>query len=328
MHWLSRALPQVERVLGYYPLKVVDSQTVAPAPNISSSVFRAQLKTIVMQSFLVSILTGCVVPALPIVSEYGLTNAVRDDTWSLIGIVYVAFAGVASRNKAMIISSFLCSTLCAVIYIVSKYSERNHVDIPFVDYTTTITQAAIYLFGVGYVFERFGRHVIEKRPIVSESETSSPRISSQLKYLLFALFLSFPVIVFCIVISGLNKIDNPIIALMFILTGLPLILIVMLDVIDRVVALRELAQLFELLNEDDMAHMLELLNDSAGLAMAPHTKFEAKWASLAEFLNFDYFGRIASRALFQPSHKGRLRYFERARIIRLRFRDRATKGAR
>ena len=98
-----------------------------------------------MQAFIVSILTGCVVPALPIVSEYGLTNAVRDDTWSLIGIVYVAFTGVASRNKAMIISSFLCSTLCAAIYIVSKYSERNHVDIPFADYTAAITQAAIYL---------------------------------------------------------------------------------------------------------------------------------------------------------------------------------------
>jgi len=281
-----------------------------------------------MRAFIISILIGCVVPALPIVSEYGLTNTVRDDTWSLIGIVYVAFAGVASRNKAMIISSFLCSILCAAIYIVSKYSERNHVDIPFVYYTAAITQAAIYLFGVGYVFERFGRHVIEKRPILSEPETSSPRISSQLVYLVLALFLAFPVIGFGIVISGLHKIDNPIIALIFILTGLPLILIVVLDVIDRLVAIRELAQLLELLDEDDMEHMMELLNKSVGLSMEAHTKFEAKWSSLAEFLNFDYFGRIASRALFQPSHKGRLKYFERARIIRLRFRDRATKGVR
>ena len=281
-----------------------------------------------MQAFIVSILTGCVVPALPIVSEYSLTNAVRDDTWSLIGIVYVAFAGVASRNKAMMISSFLCSTFCAAIYIVSKYSERNHVYIPFVDYTTAITQAAIYLFGVSYIFERFGRHVIEKRPILSESETSSPRISSQLIYLLLAFFLAFPVIGFGIIVSGLTKIDNPIVALIFILTGLPLIVIVMLDIIDRTVAIRELAQLLELLDEDDMAHMVELLNDSAGLSMAPHTKFEAKWNSLAEFLNLDYFGRIASRALFQRSHKGRLKYFERARIIRLRFRDRAATGAR
>jgi len=281
-----------------------------------------------MRAFIVSILIGCVVPALPIVSEYCLTNAVRDDTWSLIGIVYVAFAGVASRNKAMIISSFLCSILCAAIYMVRKYSEHNHVDISFVYYTTAITQAAIYLFGVGYVFERFGRHVIEKRPILGESETSSPRISSQLIYLLIALFLAFPVIGFGIIMSGLNKVDNPIIALIFILTGLPLILIVVLDIIDRMVALRELAQLLELLDEDDMAHMVELLNNSAGLSMAAHTKFEAKWSSLTEFLNFDYFGRIASRALFQASQKGRLKYFERARIIRLRFRDRATKGAR
>ena len=281
-----------------------------------------------MQAFIVSILTGCVVPALPIVAEYGLTNAVRDDTWSLIGVVYVSFAGVASRNKVMVIASSICATFCVAIYIASKYSERNHVDIPLVDYSAAITQAAIYLFGVSYVVERFGRHVIEKRRIMNESDTSFPRISSQLVYLLLAFFLALPVIGVGIVLLGLSKIDNPSIVLIFILTGLPLILTVMLDMIDRVVAIRQLAQILELLDEDDIAHMVELLADSVGLSIAAHTKLEAKWGSLTEFLNLDYFGRIASRALLQPSHKGRLEYFERARIIRLRFRDRATKGAR
>ena len=282
-----------------------------------------------MQTFIFSILIGCVVPALPIVAEYGLTNAVRDDTWSLAGIVYVALAGAASRNKAIIISSFLCSTSCAAIYIASKYGEYNHVDMPFVYYSTVVTKAAIYLFGMGYIFERFGLHVIEKRPIFSESETSSPRISSQFIYLTFAIFLTLPIIGFGILISGLNKLDSPIVALIFILAGLPLILIVTLDAIDRVVAIRRLAELLELLDEDDMAHMVELLNEPAGTLMTPHTKFESKkWSLLAGFLNLDYFGKIASRALLQPSHKGRLKYFERARIIRLRLRDQATKGAR
>jgi hypothetical protein len=281
-----------------------------------------------MQTFIFSILIGCVVPALPIVAEYSLTNAVREDTWSLIGIVYVALAGTASRNKVIIISSFLCSILCAAIYIVSKYSERSHVDMSFANYSTAITQVAIYLFGVGYIFERFGRHVIERRPILSESETSSPQVATQFIYLLLAFFLAVPVIGFGIVISGLNEIDRPIVALVFILTGLPLILIVALDTIDRVVAIRQLAELLELLNEDDITHITKLLNEPAGILMMSHTKFESKWSSLAEFLNFDYFGRIASRALLQPSHKGRLKYFERARIIRLRFRDKATKGAR
>jgi hypothetical protein len=117
-----------------------------------------------MQAFIVSILAGCLVPVLPIMAEYGLTNTVRDDTWSLIGIVYAAVVGTGSRSKAIVISSFICSTACAGIYVAAKYSEANDADQPFIEYRLVITQAVLYFFGVGYVFERFARHVIEKQP--------------------------------------------------------------------------------------------------------------------------------------------------------------------
>jgi hypothetical protein len=117
-----------------------------------------------MQAFVVSILAGCLLPMSPIVLEYGLTNAVRDDTWSLVGIVYAALIGAAARNKSIVISSFICSWLCAALYGAAKYGETHSVDLSFIEYRLIIAQAVLYLFAVGYALERFGRHVIEKQP--------------------------------------------------------------------------------------------------------------------------------------------------------------------
>jgi hypothetical protein len=117
-----------------------------------------------MQAFIVSILAGCLLPMSPIMAEYGLTNAVRDDTWSLVGIVYAALVGVAVRNKFMVVSSCVCSAVCAVFYGAAKYGEANQIDLSFIEYRLVIAQAVLYFLGLGYAFERFGRHVIEKQP--------------------------------------------------------------------------------------------------------------------------------------------------------------------
>jgi hypothetical protein len=88
-----------------------------------------------------------------------------------------------------------------------------------------------------------------------------------------------------------------------------------------------LARLLELFDKDDMAYMVDLLTETTTLAMVPHTRFETKWRAFIEFLNLDYFGSIAAQALFQRSHKGRLKYFEQAaRTARLRFRHGAATG--
>jgi hypothetical protein len=158
---------------------------------------------------------------------------------------------------------------------------------------------------------------------------ASHQISSQLIFLSAAFLTALLVVGFGVVILGLNKIDsvNPGVAPVFILTGLPVIWVAALDVIHRMVAVRHLARQLELFDKDDMAYMVDLLTDAATLAMVPHTRFETKWRALIEFLNLDYFGSIASQALFQRSHEGRLKYFEQvARIARLRFRERSTKG--
>jgi hypothetical protein len=140
-----------------------DLQTIANTTNVLLAV-SGTAKDNPMQAFIVSILAGCLVPVLPIIAEYGLTNAVRYDTWSLIGIVYAAGVGTASRNKAIVISSFFSAIVCLVFYGADKYSEANHVDLPFVENRLVIAQAVLYFLGVGYVFERFGRHVVEKQP--------------------------------------------------------------------------------------------------------------------------------------------------------------------
>src|SRR5216683_3251534 len=116
-----------------------------------------------MHAFIVSIVAGCLLPVLPIMAEYGLTNTVQADTWSLTGILYAAAVGIASRNQAIVIAGFFFSTICAIIYAGVKYGEANQADLPFTEYGPVITQAVLYCFIAGYAIERFGRHCVEKR---------------------------------------------------------------------------------------------------------------------------------------------------------------------
>ncbi len=117
-----------------------------------------------MQAFFVSIAAGCLLPMLPIMAERGLTSTVQAGTWSLTGTLYAAAVGIASRNQAIVVAGFFCSTMCLVIYGAEKYGEANHTDLPFSEYGPVITHAVLYCFIAGYAIERFGRHCVEKRP--------------------------------------------------------------------------------------------------------------------------------------------------------------------
>jgi len=117
-----------------------------------------------MQAFIVSIVAGCLLPMLPIMVEYGLADTVQGNTWSLTGVVYAAAVGIASRNQAIVISGFFCSTICLIIYGAEKYGEVHQADLGFIQYGPVITQAVLYCFIAGYAIERFGRHCVEKRP--------------------------------------------------------------------------------------------------------------------------------------------------------------------
>lgn len=121
-------------------------------------------KDSIMQAFIVSIVAGCLFPILPIMAEYGLTDTVQGETWSLTGVVYAAAVGIASRSQVVVISSFFCSTICAIIYGAEKYVETNHTDMPYIEYGPIISQTILYFFATGYAIERFGRHCVEKRP--------------------------------------------------------------------------------------------------------------------------------------------------------------------
>src|SRR6266436_8779115 len=157
------------------------------------------------------------------------------------------------------------------------------------------------------------------------------RSSTQLLSVFVAFLIAALAVGFGVVILGLSKIDGvkPSGAPIFILLGLPFIWIVALDVIDRIVAVKHLARLLEVFDEDDVAYMVDVLTDAATLSMVPHTRFDTKWRTLIEFLNLDYFGGIASQALFQRSNKGRVSYFKQAAgMARLRVRDRSTKRIR
>ncbi len=140
-----------------------DLQTVARTTNVPWPIL-GTAKDSIMQAFIVSIVAGCLLPMLPIMAEYGLTDTVPGEMWSVTGAVYTAAVGIASRNQIVVTSSFFCSTICAVIYGVEKYVETNHTDMPYVEYGPIITQTVLYCFVWGYAIERFGRHCVEKRP--------------------------------------------------------------------------------------------------------------------------------------------------------------------
>jgi hypothetical protein len=150
-----------------------------------------------------------------------------------------------------------------------------------------------------------------------------PRLPPQLLSFFVAFLVALFVVGLGVGILGIGKIDaaKPGVAPIFILAGLPFIWVVTLDVMDRIVATRHLAAMLEGFNEEDVEYMVGALTDRATSFMVSHKRFEAKWHRLIEFLNVDHFGRIASQALFQRSHKGRIRYFKQVtRIAQLRFR--------
>ena len=148
------------------------------------------------------------------------------------------------------------------------------------------------------------------------------RAISDLLPFFIAFFVALIVVGFGAVILGIYEIDrsNRGVVPVFILMGLPLILVVTLDLIDRIVAFKRFARLLEGFNADDIEHIIHALTGASTSFMAPRTRFEPKWHRLIEFLNSDHFGRIATQTLFQSSHEGRIRYFKQAaRIARLHF---------
>src|SRR5579859_2247540 len=103
-----------------------------------------------MQSYLVSIIAGCLVPMLPIVIEYGLTHAVHAATFSVTGVVYTVAVGMTSRNRFVVFSSFFCSIICGIVYAGEQYGNINQIDLPYVEYGYKISQFILYVFIVGY----------------------------------------------------------------------------------------------------------------------------------------------------------------------------------
>jgi hypothetical protein len=119
-----------------------------------------------MQTYLASIIAGCLIPMLPIMVEYGLTHAVHTATFSVTGVVYTAAVGMTSRNRFVVFLSFFCATLCGVIYAGKLYNDINQVNLPYVEYGPPIAQFILYLFIIGYAIERFGRHYVEQKPFI------------------------------------------------------------------------------------------------------------------------------------------------------------------
>ena len=119
-----------------------------------------------MQAFIVSIVAGIIFPGLPILAEYGITDAIRPDTWSLTGIVYAAAVGLVSRHQAIAISSFVFSAVCALIYAAEILDAGRHPQALFIQHGTEISVGVLYFFAVAYFVERFGRHFYENEPFL------------------------------------------------------------------------------------------------------------------------------------------------------------------
>jgi len=119
-----------------------------------------------MQAFLVSLIGGCLFPILPVLVEFGLTNAVRLETLAVTSTVYAAAVGMASRNQAIAFSSFFFSLICIVIYSAETYKTPAQEGMPFIKYGALISGGIMLIYFASYVIERFSRHYIESEPYV------------------------------------------------------------------------------------------------------------------------------------------------------------------
>ncbi|MET3995888.1 hypothetical protein ABID65_007560 [Bradyrhizobium sp. S3.9.2] len=120
-----------------------------------------------MQPFVVSICAGVFFPLTPLLLEFILLDHVKLDSVAITAVVYVTAIGLVSRHQAILISCFLVSLVCAVIY--AGYAlelDKNEHHTNFKRYGLIITVGAIGAFSVCYIMERYTRHCIEKTPFL------------------------------------------------------------------------------------------------------------------------------------------------------------------
>jgi len=126
-----------------------------------------------MQDFIISIIAGILFPLVPIGTEYGLKYGLGPDVVALTAIVYVAAVGLDSRFRAIAVSSFFASMVCAIIYVAELYGQQTHGQMPLVAYGRDISGWIIFLGGVSYTLEHFSRHCVDQEPFLGSSHGKS-----------------------------------------------------------------------------------------------------------------------------------------------------------
>jgi hypothetical protein len=119
-----------------------------------------------MQDFVISIIAGLLFPLVPIGAEYGLKYTLAPDVVALTAIVYVAAVGMDSRFRAIAVSGFFASMVCAIIYVAELYGHEDQSKMPLVLYGRDISAWIIFVAAVSYTLEHFSRHCVDDEPFL------------------------------------------------------------------------------------------------------------------------------------------------------------------
>ncbi|WP_298873620.1 hypothetical protein [uncultured Bradyrhizobium sp.] len=121
-----------------------------------------------MQAFFVSICAGVFFPLVPFFLEFILDDRLKPETIAVTAVVYVTAIGLVSRHQAILISGFLVTVICAVIYAGVEAgllkTPEDHANLT--KYGVQITVGAIVIYSICYAVERFGRHCVDGEPFL------------------------------------------------------------------------------------------------------------------------------------------------------------------
>jgi hypothetical protein len=124
-----------------------------------------------VQAFLVSVFVCNVLPLLPLIAEHWVTGHIKEDTWSVTAAMYAAGIGATSRNQIVFVLSFIVAAAMSFAYgldlaVAASQLHATSQSSPSTEGSHLGAMAVIILVAIVHVAERYGRHVVDRRPFL------------------------------------------------------------------------------------------------------------------------------------------------------------------
>ncbi len=121
-------------------------------------------------AFAAALVCGVIVPLSPLLAEYIVTHEVTPNSWSAVGVTYVAGVGLVSRDKNVLVFGLCLAGMLAFLYGVDMedaYAHmRLHAEGALRPHALPVVKWIILTATLEYGIERAMRHLLGGKPFL------------------------------------------------------------------------------------------------------------------------------------------------------------------